>query len=68
MPVITVKGMHCGNCQKAVAEAISKVPGVSGVVVDLQKGQASWQDADPASPADVGIVKQAVNDIGFEAP
>lgn len=68
MPVIIVNGMHCGNCQKAVFEAVSKVPGVSGVTVDLEKGRASWQDADPAKPADVESVKKAVNAIGFEAP
>ena len=67
MPTITVNGMHCENCKKAVTEAIGKVPGTSEVLVNLQKGQATWQDIDPTKPASLETIKQAVETIGFEA-
>lgn len=67
MPTITVTGMSCEHCRKAVTEAVSKVPGVTGVVVDLAGGSASWKDADPAKPASVEDVKKAVTAIGFGA-
>ncbi len=67
MPTISVKGMSCGHCVSAVTKAVSAVPGTSEVVVDLQKGEAAWKDADPAAPASPEEVKAAVRVIGFEA-
>ena len=67
MPTISVKGMSCGHCAGAVTKAVAAVPGAVEVVVDLQKGEASWKDADPGKPADVEVIKQAVRAIGFEA-
>ena len=67
MPIIAVKGMSCEHCRKSVTEVVSKVKGVSDVQVDLQKGLASWQDTDPASPA-MEEVKKAITSIGFETP
>ncbi len=67
MPTVTVNGMSCEHCRKAVTEAVLGVPGVADAVVDLQKKEARWTDADPAHPADAQAVKNAVNNIGFEA-
>ena len=67
MPTISVKGMSCEHCRSAVTKAVSGVPGTSDVTVDLQKAEASWKDANPAAPASVEAVKQAVRAIGFEA-
>ena len=67
MPTVAVKGMSCEHCKKSVTEAVANVKGVSAVQVDLQKGQASWTDADPASPAVLEDVKKAIRAIGFEA-
>ncbi|HWM99695.1 MAG TPA: cation transporter, partial [Streptosporangiaceae bacterium] len=33
-----VTGMTCGHCQRAVAEEISRIPGIRGVAVDLATG------------------------------
>lgn len=67
MPTISVKGMSCGHCSSAVTKAVAGVPGTAAVVVDLQKGEASWQDADPAAPASMEAVRQAIRTVGFEA-
>ena len=62
-----VQGMSCGHCVNAVTKAVTAVPGTAEVVVDLQKGEASWKDVDPGKPVDVEAIKRAVRAIGFEA-
>ena len=45
---LTVTGMSCGHCEKAVTSALKSVPGVQDVRVDLQGGTATVQgEADP---------------------
>ena len=66
MPTITVKGMSCDHCRRSVTEALSKLPGVSAVVVDLGAATATWQGASDA--AAVETAKKAVKAIGFETP
>lgn len=45
---LTVNGMTCGHCEKAVQTALQNVPGVQAVRVDLKGGSATVQgDADP---------------------
>lgn len=40
MTDLTVSGMTCGHCKKAVEEALSSVDGVTSVDVDLDAGRA----------------------------
>jgi copper chaperone CopZ len=37
---LSIEGMTCSGCMKAVTRALSKVPGVTDVAVDLDAGQA----------------------------
>ena len=37
---LTVTGMTCNHCKKAVEDALASVPGASGVKVDLDRGVA----------------------------
>lgn len=48
---LTVKGMSCEHCVKAVQEALAGVPGVSRVVeVSLERGEAAVEGTpDPAA-------------------
>ena len=48
---LTIKGMTCGNCARAVAESLLGVEGVDDVEVDLDRGEATIQlnEAEPAS-------------------
>jgi copper chaperone len=58
-----VHGMTCGHCVQAVTDELTKLPGVSGVEVDLSTGLvsvASDQRLDRAAVAD------AVDEAGYE--
>ena len=63
MPTMSVKGNSCGHCVSAVTKAVAAVPGAVEVAVDLQKGEASWKDADPGKPADVEAIRRAVREL-----
>ncbi len=65
MPSIKVKGMTCNHCKASVTDAVSKVPGVTSVEVDLLKGEAAWTEQ---SPVDVAAIRKAIIDIGFDVP
>ena len=64
MAIITVTGMSCNHCRNAVIEAISKVPGVSDVTVDLKTGKTSWEG--DKTPPTILAAKAAVRHIGFD--
>ncbi|GGR58080.1 hypothetical protein GCM10008959_19780 [Deinococcus seoulensis] len=59
---LTITGMTCGHCQKAVQEALQQVPGVQSASVDLASGHASV-----TGPADVQALIAAVVEEGYEA-
>ena len=61
---IRVVGMSCDHCVKAVTEAASALPGVSGVSVSLQGGTATV-DYDPARST-LDQLKTAIEDQGFD--
>lgn len=61
--VITVTGMTCGHCVNAVRSEIGKLPGVSGVDIDLKTGAVTIT-ADPAP--DAAALKDAVDAAGYE--
>lgn len=63
MNKLKVEGMHCQNCVKAVSEAVSALPGAKGVEVSLEKGEVTWDEMG----VDIEKVKEAIEDIGFEA-
>jgi len=63
--VLEVKGMTCGNCVKRVTKIISGFDGVSDVMVDLQRMEATFA-SDPRM-TDVRQVIQAINDFGYAA-
>ncbi|WP_412026467.1 CopZ family metallochaperone [Deinococcus yunweiensis] len=59
---LTVSGMTCGHCEKAVESALKGVPGVEDVRVNLQSGTATVQgDADPQA------LMAAVTEEGYGA-
>ena len=40
MTDLTIQGMTCGHCKKAVEDALASVDGVTSVQVDLDTGHA----------------------------
>ena len=61
MKTITIEGMHCQHCVKAVAEALQAVEGVSSVAVSLEAKNAVVEGT-AANEA----LREAVEDIGFD--
>jgi copper chaperone len=60
----SVSGMTCDHCVRAVTNEVSKLPGVTGVDVDLGGGKVTvTSDA----PLDFADVKAAVDEAGYEA-
>ena len=58
-----VEGMTCGHCVSSVTAEVSKVPGVSGVQVDLaSKAVTVTHEA----PLDDVLVAAAVDEAGYE--
>jgi copper chaperone CopZ len=63
MPEIIVKGMSCAHCVAAMTKAMTGLPGVSNVQVDLASGRVSYDRAAPIPAEDLA---RAVKAAGFE--
>ena len=63
MATVKIKGMRCGHCVGSVTKALSEVVGISNVRVDLDKGEAVYDEATPIS---ADKIKEVISSIGFE--
>lgn len=63
MPTIKITGMSCNHCVMAVQKALSGIDGVKNVHVDLEKGQATF---DEAGPVDMNTVRAAIEKAGYQ--
>ncbi len=63
LSVITVTGMTCEHCEKAVRTEISAIPGVSQVDVDLASGEVKVM-AEPAP--ETAALRAAVEEAGYQ--
>lgn len=61
MTTVKIKGMSCQHCVGSTQKALEKIPGISNVVVDLERGEARYDGEVNAEE-----VKKAVTAIGFE--
>jgi copper chaperone len=63
--VVTIKinGMKCGHCVGAVTKALGDIAGISNVNVNLEKSEATY---DEASTVAIEKIKEVISDIGFE--
>jgi len=62
MESLKITGMSCGHCVQAVKQALQQVDGLKNVQVDLEKGEASFEQEEPV---DMEVVKKAVKDAGY---
>lgn len=60
---LAVTGMTCDHCARAIRAEISKLPGVTGVDVDIDTG-AVLVTGDPL-PDDASL-REAVDEAGYE--
>jgi len=63
MTTIKVKGMSCQHCVASVTKALSEIEGVTDVQVNLEKGEATFNEQ---SPVPEQTIKDAITRIGFE--
>jgi len=61
MTTIKIKGMSCGHCVNSTKKALEAIDGISNVLVDLEKAEASY-DGD----IDLAVIKKTISGIGFE--
>lgn len=61
---ITVSGMTCGHCTKAVTDELLEVPGVSAVDIDLVEGGDSPVTITSEGGLDEDAVREAVSEAG----
>lgn len=61
MATVKIKGMTCQHCVASTKEALEKVPGIKDVVVDLDKGQATY-----SGEVEKEKITEAIIKIGFE--
>lgn len=59
---IDVKGMTCDHCVRAVSGAVTALPGVAGVDVDLDAGKV----AVAGDSLDEAAVRGAIVEAGYE--
>ncbi|OLF13410.1 heavy-metal-associated domain-containing protein [Actinophytocola xanthii] len=59
----TVTGMTCQHCVGAVREEVSRIPGVTGVDVDLASGRVTVTSEGPVATEDV---RASVDEAGYE--
>lgn len=59
---LTVEGMSCEHCERAVVEALEAIEGVTGASADHEAGVAEIDGA-----ADTAALVEAVEDAGYEA-
>jgi copper ion binding protein len=59
----TVQGMTCDHCAGSVTAEVTKIPGVSGVVVDVEAGRLT---VDSEAPVSDEAVSEAVEEAGYE--
>jgi len=60
---ITVVGMTCDHCVRAVTHELTQLAGVAQVDVDLASGAVTVASA---APLDAGAVVAAVDEAGYE--
>ena len=62
--VIKVDGMSCGHCVSAVNNAVSALPGIGSIAVDLDAGTVSVE-YDPMQ-SQLAAIKEAIEDQGYD--
>ena len=63
MQTVKIKGMSCNHCVMAVTKALKEIDGITNVKVDLQKAEATF---DEAGPVDMKLVKERIRKAGYD--
>ena len=60
---LNVNGMVCNGCEKRVINALSSIDGVQEVIADYKSGTVTIKTN---SNIEISIIKERIEDIGFE--
>ena len=60
---VTVSGMTCDHCVRAVHDEVARIPGVTDVAVDLASGRVTIEST---SPIEAAALAAAVDEAGYE--
>jgi copper chaperone len=60
---IKIQGMSCQHCVMSVNKALTAVPGLTNVKVDLGKGEATFENPQNVSQEKI---RKAVEDAGYK--
>ncbi|MEW6614943.1 MAG: copper ion binding protein [Thermodesulfobacteriota bacterium] len=63
MVTVKVKGMSCNHCVMSVTKALNEIEGIKNVKVDLNKGEASFDETKPVS---MDTVREHIEKAGYE--
>jgi copper chaperone CopZ len=61
MATVKIKGMSCQHCVASTTKALESIDGIRNVVVNLERGEASYDGDVP-----IKTIKDAITKIGFE--
>lgn len=63
MKTIKIKGMSCHHCVKAVSRALGEIDGIEQVRVDLDRGEATFEEVTAVS---MEVLRERIKKAGFE--
>ena len=64
MEKLKIQGMSCQHCVMSVTKALSGLPGIKNLKVDLVKGEATFENS---QNVDRTRLRKAVEDAGYKA-
>ncbi len=63
MRTVKIKGMSCQHCVKSVKKTLEEIDGIADVVVDLAKGEASFEETHPVEDE---LLREKIKKAGYE--
>ena len=63
MKIVKIKGMTCQHCVMAVTKALGGIPGIKEVKVELEKGEATFDEEKAIS---METIREVVRKAGYE--
>ena len=63
MTTVKIKGMSCKHCVMAVTKALEQIAGITDVHVNLEKGEAQFEET---MPVDGELIREGIAKAGYE--
>jgi copper chaperone len=63
MKTIKIEGMSCNHCVMAVTKALQSIDGLENIQVNLEKGEARYDEKKSVDPA---VIAAKIKKAGFD--